>query len=78
MADSGAEKIEAVDARTGDVIASVAVPGSPHAVALSPGGKELWVADATANTITIVDTGQRKVVATLPAGKQPHLLAIGK
>jgi YVTN family beta-propeller protein len=42
-------------------------PGSgPMGVAVSPDGTRLWVANASANTIAIVDTTTNKVIKTIP------------
>jgi len=36
----------------------------------------LWVVTIDANAVVIVDTAQRKVVATVPVGQRPHLVVI--
>ncbi len=35
---------------------------------VSPDGKEIWVANATDRTVSIIDVAQKKVIATLPDG----------
>lgn len=68
--------MEAIDSRTGEILATVPMAGTPHGLALTPDGKELWVAEMAANAVAVVDTAQRKVVVTLPVGNRPHLILI--
>lgn len=51
----------------------VSIPTAPGAegLGLSPDGKELWVANNKSDSISIVDTAARKVVATVPCAKYP-------
>lgn len=50
----------------------------PHGLAVTPDDRELWMADIDANTVSIIDTADRKIVATLPVGQGPHLVIITK
>jgi YVTN family beta-propeller protein len=43
---------------------------------LTPDGKELWVANAGDKTISVIDTAQKKVVATLPSTNNANRLKI--
>jgi YVTN family beta-propeller protein len=51
----------------------VSIPTAPGAegLGLSPDGKELWVANNKSDSISIVDTAARKVVATVQCAKYP-------
>ena len=40
-------------------------------------GKQLWTANPEANTLSVIDMEQKKVIATLPVGKRPRHLVIG-
>jgi DNA-binding beta-propeller fold protein YncE len=43
----------------------------PHMLRVSPGGKEVWVQTADANTNVVLDATDLTVLATQPTGKQP-------
>ncbi len=73
---SSADAVQVIDVQALTVTASVPVPSGAHGLALSPDRKELWVASYDANVISVVDIAQRKVLATIPAGNRPHLIAI--
>jgi YVTN family beta-propeller protein len=76
VANSESESVEALDSRTGEVLATVEIPGTPHGLAFTPDGKELWVANLKRNSVAIVDTAKRKVVDTVRVGNRPHLIVI--
>jgi len=44
---------------------------TPLNLALSPGGRELWVACEASGTVVVVDTAGRRRVAEIPSGGQP-------
>lgn len=47
----------------GDAPASVELQGRPHNLALSPGGKRVWVTDASASKVWVVEVGSRTATA---------------
>ncbi len=53
----------------------IAVGQGPKGLALAPGGKRLYVANRTGDTISIIDTVSRKVTATLSLGGPSTLSA---
>ena len=55
-----------------------AVPGfnSPRAVALTPDGTRAFVTNQGSNTVVVVDTLTRDVVASIPVGNYPQGIAI--
>ncbi len=57
-------------------VSNVAVGGGAEGFDLSPDGKELWVANASDGTISVVDVPGKKVVATIPSTKQANRLKI--
>lgn len=59
---------------TSAVINVPTAPGS-EGLALSPDGKELWVAGNKSDQISILDTASRKVVETIACAKYPLRLA---
>ena len=50
---------------------------SPTCVALSPDGKFAYVTNHTADTLAVIDTAARKVIAGIPVGRGPTGLAAG-
>jgi len=41
-------------------------------IALSPEGRWLYTADGRSNTVSVIDTGIRKVIAAIPVGERPN------
>lgn len=66
-----------VDIGKGKVVDRVRVGVIPQAVALSPSGKRAYVSNWGSNSVTVINTGTRKVAATLDLGKiMPGALAV--
>jgi YVTN family beta-propeller protein len=57
-------------------ITNIAVGRGSEGFDLTPDGKELWVANAVDHTISVIDMGQKKVVATLPSTSNANRLRI--
>lgn len=57
-------------------ITNVPVGHGSEGFDLTPDGKELWVANAGDHTISVVDTAQKQVVATLPSTNNANRLRI--
>jgi YVTN family beta-propeller protein len=53
---------------SGWVTTQVAVGKGPEGFDVSPDGKELWAANSGDGTVSVVDVGAKKVVATVPSG----------
>ncbi len=70
------DKLLLMDPRTGEVEASVDVPGEPHGLVHSPDGKTVFVGQRKLNQIAKIDTASRKIVKTAPMGKRPDMMAI--
>ena len=56
--------VSAIDLKTGVSLAEIEVGQQPGAMALSPDGRHLVVANADADTLSVIDTQTRKVVET--------------
>ncbi len=56
----------------------VALPdGSmPYALALSPNGTSIYVANFGSNTVSVIDTATNKITASVPVGSYPSAIAI--
>jgi DNA-binding SARP family transcriptional activator/ABC-type branched-subunit amino acid transport system substrate-binding protein len=73
-----------IDARTGRVIARIAIVASrgaesPYPIAVAAGLGSVWVLNATAASVTRIDPVQAGVTATIPIGieRAPRRLAVG-
>lgn len=49
---------------------------TPFAVAVSPDGTRVYVANSNSNHVSVVETGNNKVIATIPVGKYPRDVAV--
>jgi YVTN family beta-propeller protein len=59
------------------VAATIPLPASPTFVTVSPDAKHAYVAQAEAQTVTVVDTADKHVIATIPiAAGPPQFLAL--
>ena len=65
-----------INTDTNQVIATVAVQTSPTAIAVSPDGKSVWVANSGSRTVQRIDTQSNTVVATVMVGTTPTALAV--
>ena len=54
----------------------IAKPALPMGSALSPDGRELYVTTGRGNTVVVLDTVTRKIVATIPVGERPRGIAL--
>jgi YVTN family beta-propeller protein len=55
---------------------TIHVGKTPQYAILTPDGRELWVADNGADTLTVIDTASAEVTATIKVGTLPHSLVI--
>jgi len=44
----------------------------PWGIALSPDGGRLYTADGRSNSVSVIDTKTRKVIAAIPVGERPN------
>lgn len=73
VTDSPGRKVTVIDTRTLAVMATLAVPGRPHHVAIA--GGRAAVADNTSGSLAVFDLATRELVATVPVGSGPHGVA---
>jgi YVTN family beta-propeller protein len=72
LAPRGAGAQETVtDAERNEVAGYIAVGQRPWGLAVTRDGKELYVANGVANTVSVVDTEARAVTATIRVGQRP-------
>ena len=67
-----ANQVWLIDLNTNTVVPTpIAVGVDPLTVALAPGGQFAYVANAGANTVSVIDVASRTVLTTVPVGLQP-------
>jgi len=75
VSDTDSDSVAAIQLKTGNV-KLIATGARPQGGALSPAGDRLYITEADGNRISIIDTGKREVVGTIPTGKGPARIAI--
>lgn len=75
FSDRGIRALIAVDLKSRKVVATVPVGKGSFHITITPKGI-LFVANHDSNTVSIVDSAQRKLIGTLPVRKHPHGLAV--
>ena len=73
--DADAGKVWRVDPRTGTPAGTIAVDGTPAAVAVGFGS--VWVANSTSGTVSRIDPRTNTVTRTLRLGASPTGIATG-
>ena len=61
---------------TNTVVKTVPVGGNPMAVAITPDGTKVYVANSASNTVSVIHRPGNTVVATIPVGNFPQGVAI--
>ncbi|HJY85792.1 MAG TPA: beta-propeller fold lactonase family protein [Candidatus Acidoferrales bacterium] len=54
--------------RSTDAVATIPTGAGAEGIAISPDGRQVWVANRAANTLSVMDTASDKVVASLESG----------
>lgn len=72
----GEDRVAVLNATTHRFEAPITVQKEPMAVAMSADGTRLWVANATSNSVSVVDVAKRTVIATVPVGTRPRCVAL--
>ena len=57
-------------------MATIAVPGEPHGLALSPDGKSAYLVQRKLTQLSRIDTAARKITKSATLGKRPDMVAI--
>src|SRR6185295_14139320 len=71
--------VSVIDLNTYAVTNTVAVGAEPMAVALSPNGTRLYVANSSSNTLSVVNTTTYSIIATVDlssVGTAPRAIAV--
>ncbi|MFN7925883.1 MAG: beta-propeller fold lactonase family protein [Bryobacteraceae bacterium] len=75
VSNSGAAYVSVVQLTTG-AIKVIPTGDRPEGSLLSPNGKELYVANREANTITVIDTERQAAISEIRTGKGPVRMAV--
>ena len=70
-----------VDAAAHAVLASIRLgdgEGKPVGIAVSPDGRRVYVANGLSGSISVVDVREARVVRSIPVGRLPWGVAIGR
>jgi YVTN family beta-propeller protein len=70
---SHAKQVVVVDLKTKSIIGSIAANGV-HGIALAPDLKRGFISNGAGNTVTVFDLATLKILASLPAGKNPDAI----
>ena len=87
VANRGTNTVAVIDARRNQVVAQIPVGalappappsggaaspcGTAGAIAVNPAGTRVYTANCADNTVSVIDTLTRRVIATVPVGPQP-------
>jgi len=60
------EVLAALDAKTGEILAEIPLPGSVHGFSIDPSGKKIYAVLTSASVIAVIDLDKHEVSATFP------------
>ena len=66
----------AIDTRTDKVVASIPVGSYPYAMAITPNGKTVYVANGNSGSVSVISTAINQAVATISVGSLPVAIAV--
>jgi YVTN family beta-propeller protein len=79
VSDGGANVVVVFDRATLATVASIPAGTNPDGIAFEPVTKTVWAFNGRSSNATVIDTGQRKVLATIPVDGKPEFpVADGK
>jgi YVTN family beta-propeller protein len=76
VANIGSGNVTAVDLAAGAKLRDIPTGDGAEGIALSPGGRELWVGNRAADTLSVLDPQSLEVVATVPCPGFPIRVAV--
>ena len=79
VSDGGANVVVVFDRSTLATVTSIPAGTNPDGIAFEPVTKTVWAFNGRSSNVTVIDTGEQKVVATLPLDGKPEFpVADGK
>jgi len=76
VANNSSGTVSVIDVALNAVTATIAVGGSPWAVAINPFGSRAYVTNYSGNSVAVISTTSNAVVATVPVGSGPRAIAV--
>jgi YVTN family beta-propeller protein len=70
----GCDKVEVFDSKAMQMVGAIAVGDNPNELLLTRDGSRLFVANANDNTVSVINTRERRVIELLDAGSYPGSL----
>jgi YVTN family beta-propeller protein len=58
------------------MMAIIPVEHGPYAIAITPDGTKVYVANSKSNTVSVIATATNRVIATTLVGAQPTMIAV--
>jgi DNA-binding beta-propeller fold protein YncE len=75
--DAGISILSVLDAKTGEILRRIEVPGAVHHTAVSPDGRFAVATHPSGDGISVVDLKTFKLTAFVPTGSMPNYAAFG-
>ena len=77
VADNKPEgRVHFISLLNGELIRSVKVGHSPDALAITPEGRQVFVANRFSNTVSVIDVAKKKVVKNISVEREPKAISI--
>lgn len=76
--DKPSNTVSKIDLSTRQVVATIQTGNGAHGVAVSPDNKYVYVTNMYESTVSVIDNGINKVIATIPVDKEPNGITIKK
>jgi len=76
-ADAGISILSVLDAKTGEIVYRIEVPGAVHHTAVSPDGRFAVATHPAGDGISVIDLATLKLTAFVPTGSMPNYAAFG-
>ncbi len=65
-----------IHAKSGELLAEIAIGAQPHFVCFSPDQRRAYVSNRASDSVSIIDTQTYEVLSTLKVGDEPHEMAV--
>jgi YVTN family beta-propeller protein len=74
----GPDTVTGFDAKSGRVVATIAVGKAPMGLAVPSGTNKLYVGNESSNSVSVISIPRREVVTTINIGSRPHHMHASK
>ena len=62
------DAVAVIDMAQSKVVGTIPVPKGPHGLVITPNGRKVYVSSDGASTVSVIDTGSDRVIATIEVG----------